>query len=320
VTNAYHRIKQTIYSLIVVLFLAACSGSSDPGGLPPADPAPTILSINPKNQTIDVDVNQPIEVQFSEELTISIDNISLKKYSTTQPNNFNDTAAQLIDRKLLLLAANGIEFDSASNTLSIRPVIKETEYASETRYRIELTGIKDSANNLLPTRQWEFTTTTVPFLTMLPISKKTVSRAQNITIEFSEPMDLDTLRNPNAITMARNFTLTEFALNDDPTTATGTPVAAANIKFSYNDSTNTATYTIPSLLNELRQYVATLSSVVTDVNGITIAQKKSTTFFTNTTNSTEELQINTFVVSASPHVNTVEVRWEVAKLIAVDST
>jgi hypothetical protein len=250
--------SQTAYTATIT------TGAKDLFGTPLASPVnwtfstadvtpPTVNAVSPPNGQSNVATNTAVNITFSEAMdqqTINTTTITLKNTNTSAP------------------VTGTVAYNSATNVATFTP---SAALAFGTQYTVTVTtGAKDVAGNPLASQSvTTFTTVAAPDTTAPTVVATTptdgatgVAANTTVTVTFSEPMD------PNTITTS-TFTL-KTTVGSNPVTGT----------ISYNQATNTATFTPNAPLGSNTGYTATITTAVTDLAGNHLAANKVFSFTT----------------------------------------
>ncbi|HHT9111067.1 MAG TPA: Ig-like domain-containing protein, partial [Candidatus Brocadiaceae bacterium] len=190
---------------------------------------PTVISTNPLNNAIDVDINTVITATFSEPMD-----------ETTM-----NTSTFTIDG-----VTGTVSYDPASKTATYTPSAI-LNYAT-TYTATVIKDVKDLAGNPMPSDfVWSFTTAPAPDITPPAIvstnpldGENNVAISTSVSATFSEAMDASTI-NDSTFTISNG--------------ATGT--------VGYDDTTKTATFTPSSNLSYFTTYTATITTGIKDLAG-----------------------------------------------------
>lgn len=145
-----------LFVLMILSCLVACSAESGKD-LPKTDTtAPVITKQIPDDRATAVAIFNPITVTFDKVIKdVNENNVALVKYVSTKPVDFDSDVA-LDNKKVdIVVAVDG-------NKLTITPYTgndsNKVNFITQTRYKITLTDIKDTAGNSLAPTSWEFAT------------------------------------------------------------------------------------------------------------------------------------------------------------------
>jgi len=296
----------TVFSFLFFIsaLLVSCGGGSGGGGLPKTDEVvPIVTSVSPVNGQLDVAVTDNISITFNENITnYDTSSIVIQKYKVD-----GTTDTPLVDP---ILTPNGIKYKSSTNTLSFTPKADALELNS--KYHILIRNIEDKATNTMAEKSWDFSTITNPTAKIKPADGyRGISPASNILIEFSEPMDINTLMqvsvNNNSEQNPNNFTLTEA----------GSKMPNENILFTYDAQSNIASYKIkpttstPNGFKKSTSYTVVLSTLVTDANNIRLLSENSSTFTTGFNIGTGTPPTAPKTVSVTTNNGNANITWDV---------
>ncbi len=261
-----HILYRLRVSILIIFGLMCGSCSNGNNGLPDTDKTPpTIISTSFEalltNKT--VPVSTEISVIFSEAMKVQ----SVKDGFIVTPNNGDGV----------------IEYDNSARKAIYRT--KEANLKGSTQYTITLkTSIRDNANNPLKERSWTFETednvpptviSTIPDSVSNPISVN-----DTIRIEFSEPIDTNTLKQEFNNTGSRNF---EIKAGGSIITGTGTLINQDNFLGALKLTGSILDYKPEKLLPDTI-YTVTINTGVTDTNGNTLSGQHSYSFKTSKIN------------------------------------
>jgi Ice-binding-like/Bacterial Ig-like domain len=225
--------------------------------------APTVLSADPANVTVNVPLNQRIAATFSE----AMDPATISALGTV-------TVVKTIGA---VPVAGTVTYDMASNTAIFTP---SANLATATQFTVTISNAAtDLKGNALIAgsvpNPWSFTTgavvnATAPSITLTnPANLATaVGIDTTVSATFSAPM------NPMTITTAT------FLVS---VTATGAPVSGT---VAYNVASQIATFTPSANLAASTQFTATISPVVQDANGNSLAPGAAANPWSFTTGTT----------------------------------
>lgn len=218
---------------------------------------PTVVGTIPLANASSISVDAPIQVLFSEVL------------DQTSINFGSFRLATLAGEQVL----GAVAYDPATNVASFTPT---EALSASTAYRASVTEtVRDLGGNYLAVvYTWDFTTADPPAGMALrvfaaadlsPPTVRAVSPLDGavqvplsgaVSATFSEPMDAATIQQD-----------VSFIVMDD----SGTPVAGA---LTYDDASNTATFTSNNLLDADTTYLVRVTLGATDVAGNLLAQEK----------------------------------------------
>lgn len=209
--------------------------------------APTVMSISPENDEINVSLDSNIEITFSEPIDLA---------------SVSDNSIRLTTPAL----ANNIQLDVSieGNVMTLKPAV-DLEHTSE--YTLWLgTELEDlSGNGLEDDFESKFTTIVVdetsPTIESFSIANgaTNVSVNESITITFSEPMDHSSL--------SGNITLRHQGTNEQ-------------VALTFTVSGNDVITTPNNVLKGNSQYNFDVTTLVTDLSGNRLDFAKSRVFFT----------------------------------------
>jgi len=245
-----------IVLILSIYLITGCSGSGGGNGNS-GTTAPVVSSVVPLNNAGSVAINTKIAVTFSE----AMDQATITGTTFTVVNTTAGGTA--VTGTVTSVGQNAIFTPAA-------------DLAASTLYTVTITtGAKDKAGNALASNfVWSFTTgtaeeTTAPTVTLTAPADTSTSVATNtkIAATFSDAMD------PLTIT-GTTFTVVN-------TTAGGTAVAGTVAYIG-----KTATFTPTSNLPASSLFTATITTGVTDLEGVAIASNYVWTFTTGTTTDT----------------------------------
>jgi methionine-rich copper-binding protein CopC len=214
---------------------------------------PTVITVNPANNSTNVATNATVSVTFSEPMNAAM--------ITTATFNLRNTATSA-------LVAGAVSYNPASNVATFTP---GGPLADGTNYTVTVTtGVQDASGNALAS---DFTSNfaTAPAADVTPptvVARTPANVATNvgvntdITVTFSEPMDATTIN-------STNITLTPTAGGPAVTTAV-----------TCNSPCTTATLDPTADLASSTSYTITVTTGVKDVAGNALATNSTSTFTT----------------------------------------
>jgi hypothetical protein len=224
-------------------------GGTDPAG-------PTVSSVYPANGTPDAGINTAVTVTFNESIDPSSVDSSMLRLEEAGAGPVSGTVTYIDSSRTVL-------FEPASD---LAP--------SKLHSAVVAAGIRDMAGNTLaPDYGWSFTTaalsdTTPPTIVSFDPGNGDVDvgAGENITVDFSEFMNSDTI----------NSTTLRVTTGMLPVTGT----------VSYNPSTNRATFDPQSNLRYFTLYTVSVSTDVKDAAGNPLSSGASWTFMTGSSDDT----------------------------------
>jgi len=203
--------------------------------------APTVSSVSPLDGDIDVAVSTTVSVTFSE--AMDADTITTSSFTLDS-------------------VSGSVSYDSGTYTATFTP---SADLDEDTTYTATLsTAITDVAGNPLAEYSWSFTTKIISIpptvSSVSPLDGATdVATYTTVTVTFDMAMDESTI------------TTSSFTLSNG---------GAVSGTVSYDSGTYTATFTPDAKLDSNTTYTATLSTAITNADGIALASAYSWSFTT----------------------------------------